>query len=310
MDYSKKCTFSQLRGYIGESYVQYRLCKAGCSVNSLVASDFGIDLHVQLPDLGNDWVVAEAIRDKKRGIWSMLPEFVHIQVKFKGEGAVLVPSNEVQEWVATSRTGLPTFLFLVKEAENGNEEVRYFDPSQMRSMLNGIDSEESIRFEYEDGSVFDDNLILVEMLLFARYPLLMQSFSATPADYDDMNKMINDFILQVGIGEFIDKDAGDYNESTDWCSTSAYAAMEGIVEFAVALDHPMIQDSICVDNFFSADSEFERLYCNIPHGYFPRREGEYSSLLPEYFASPYGGCENALMGLIRGWELKDQLDIS
>lgn len=42
---------SQRNGHVGEASVFLKLCEWGCSANYLTQSDFGLDIHVQIPHL-------------------------------------------------------------------------------------------------------------------------------------------------------------------------------------------------------------------------------------------------------------------
>lgn len=105
--------YFQLRGALGELKTLESLLSFGMSVNSLAGSDFGWDLHAQLPDTHDFAETAPEpgfnLQDELS--WPMSARSAHFQIKSLNVGAKLsIPVSKIRSWIAGSKIGTPTFL--------------------------------------------------------------------------------------------------------------------------------------------------------------------------------------------------------
>ena len=118
--------YFQLRGALGELQTLESLLGFGMSVNSLTGSDFGFDLHAQLPDT-QEFAEASPAPDLSHDAdfsWPMSARTVHIQVKTLNAGAKLqLPVSTIRAWIAGSRVGTPTFLVINSRDKKTGEPI-------------------------------------------------------------------------------------------------------------------------------------------------------------------------------------------
>jgi hypothetical protein len=108
-------------GDVGEAQVLQLLLDTGASINDLTKSDYGLDLHVQLP---------ESVLDSKMLLrldrWQISSRFAHVQVKKK---TVLgTPSASVGDFKNWTDSVVPTFVIFVRP-----EGITYLNPAHIES---------------------------------------------------------------------------------------------------------------------------------------------------------------------------------
>ncbi|MDT0212064.1 hypothetical protein [Curtobacterium sp. BRD11] len=129
-------TFNQYRGNVGEIEATRLLLDFGMSINSLTGSDFGWDLHAQLPVSST---FSELAPDADAPPWELSGRAAHFQVKSLAHGSTLsLRTDTLQQWVAASRGGLPTFLLIEQRGEDENAGQWWtVSPSGLASALAG-----------------------------------------------------------------------------------------------------------------------------------------------------------------------------
>ena len=104
-------SYSQHLGMVGELQAARALLDIGASINSLTGSDFGWDLHVQLPERP-PFLDGQSLQS--RGSWPMSGDSVHVQVKYTSTGRRPILN------VATARSWIRgngvTFVMLLQPA--------------------------------------------------------------------------------------------------------------------------------------------------------------------------------------------------
>ncbi|WP_157070466.1 hypothetical protein [Brevibacterium epidermidis] len=100
------------------------LIGAGCAVNSLTQMDYGLDLHLMLPK----WPPGAQLDH-----WEVGGRTAHVQVKSSRSSAdPSVKLEDVESWLAQTRSGSPTFVFVVDFDEAGDLKVWVQDPRSIR----------------------------------------------------------------------------------------------------------------------------------------------------------------------------------
>ncbi|MBT2533275.1 hypothetical protein J7E83_14330 [Arthrobacter sp. ISL-48] len=133
-------TKNKYLGDVGETQVLRELLDTGASINSLTASDYGWDLHVQLPEEVLD--AAMISRFGPKDTWKLSGHVVHVQVKNQTSGSdPSVRMGTLRGWLEAV---IPTFVIIVRP-----EGMIYLSPSVLqakhdRAVAKGKD---------EDGSV-------------------------------------------------------------------------------------------------------------------------------------------------------------
>lgn len=102
-------TLIKHNGDIGEAEVLKNFLLMGATVNSLTGSDYGLDLHVQLP-----------LRPQKYGqlekSWFLSGRVAHAQVKNMTSGQdPSVSVGRIRGWIAGAEVGTPTFVVILKK---------------------------------------------------------------------------------------------------------------------------------------------------------------------------------------------------
>jgi len=152
-------SYYQFRGAIGELRTIETLLSFGMSVNSLNGSDFGLDVHAQLP-AGADFLEGspEAEPGQPEPVWEMSNRTVHFQVKSLNAGKKLqLPLATLANWVSASRVGNPTFLVVntygsLTEEPLGSRMVTPFAMAKiLRSAKAGVKSR-SVRYDNHESS--------------------------------------------------------------------------------------------------------------------------------------------------------------
>lgn len=286
-----------LNGHIAESYVQFKLCQVGCSVNSLTVSDYGIDLHIQLPEIDN-W---EKGPQWSQDDCSMAPLFAHIQVKYRALGRAPVKRFELAEWVDCSKSGVPTYLFIVKDG-NDSLDLRYFDPVCLAEKYAALKRDEhgrarkSVSFAFDDGLELHEQQFCAALYMCAKYPLVMQSFGGFASKKEDL---LTSFISSLSLGYCIENDLPDFHYESPRGSF-AFNCIERLCgEVNDNLSLYGLKKPLKPETVYEG-GEFERLDANV-HRYnaYPRRCGEYDVLYPSFFVRDNGSEEDAMRGLSR-----------
>lgn len=153
-------------GDVGELKIALKFVEMGCSVNSLTGSDYGLDLHIQLPE--------RAILAKKQNeSWAMSGRTAHLQVKHStGDNDPSIKIPTLRSWVTGSRTGVPTFLICLY-----GEHARYAAPWHFVDKLKEAESEEKLKAtkSFSKKTTLDLNEATFPHLLqlWTKYPALM-----------------------------------------------------------------------------------------------------------------------------------------
>lgn len=150
-------------GNVGELKAALKFLEMGCSVNSLTASDYGLDLHVQLPER------VILAKDQKQP-WAMSGRTAQVQVKHStddNDHTIKIPT--LRSWVTGSRTGIPTFLVCLFE-----EQSRYATPWHFVDKLKEADSDVTQKASKSFGK--SSTLPLNE----ATFPYLLQLWTKYP----------------------------------------------------------------------------------------------------------------------------------
>ncbi|MEE2571087.1 hypothetical protein V1638_17085 [Pseudarthrobacter sp. J64] len=152
---------TQHNGAMGEAEALKDFLQMGASVNSLTSSDYGLDLHLQLPLVPQKFGRLESE-------WALSGRTAHVQVKnmTKG-GSPSVEDSSVEGWVSGSKVGSPTFVFVIKN----NKEKTFYSPRDLARLLaiwKGRNAEkrakgekeiESVTLTVDAGRTFDVDLL-------------------------------------------------------------------------------------------------------------------------------------------------------
>ena len=290
---SKRMSKQNMLGYIGESFVQLELCKAGCSVNNLSFSDYGIDISVQLPRLDN-WNIPQGIISRSTKSWEMDLLFAHVQVKYSTKGRVSFPREEVNRWIESSKTGVPTFLFIVTDQDDDLASA-YFDPADMEERAfysPGTNPSKTVSFSHKNGRKFERNEAVVSMVFWARYPLV--AFKALP--FNKKDTVLG--IMHEAIGQRMFAIAHENSDSMHDFSGSPWTQAEKLCK-VVNFDLDQFKYDITSDPDYLAHSDnIEKM----PDHYGYNTECVWWS----YFFSS-GSDEDALVGLKKLFEVRKRL---
>lgn len=280
---------TSLNGHIAESFVQLQLCVSGCSVNNITVSDYGIDLHVQIPEI-EDWQFGtETLNDDSL----LAPLFAHIQVKYRSDGKAEIPKSELMGWIDCSVSGLATYLFIVK-GECSDLSARYFDSNAMIARLrSSAELTKSVTFSFDEGRPIDNSNFIPALYMNSKYPLLMRQINYGCLEKQDF---LSSYISELALGYCIENDLPQF-DSTEPFNSSAYKCVERLCEEVNGnlVFYKMAEPLDACDVF--CRGEFERLDYNVRNGYFPCRSGEYSVLFPSFFYRDNGSEEDAMRGL-------------
>lgn len=192
-------------GHVGELKVAIKFLEMGCSVNSLTASDYGLDLHVQLPE---QVILA---KDQKKP-WAMSGRAAHVQVKHStddNDHSIKIPT--LRSWVTGSRTGIPTFLVCLFE-----EQARYATPWHFVEKLKEADSDATKKASKSFGK--NSTLVLDE----ATFPYLLQLWTKYP-------------------GMMLLAKIDSWSEDSD--SLGHFKALVAELCYAWAMDHRLLNDA-------------------------------------------------------------------
>lgn len=159
-------TPAQYIGDIGELKVVELFLRMGCSVNYLTGSDYGLDLHVQMPE--SPTVAATMTKS-----WAISGRTAHIQVK--NSTSTSSPSVDVptlRTWVTGSRTGTPTLLVCLFGTEK-----RFATPWHFIEKLSEVDAATkqpaTKSFGKRSTLKLEEQTFSYLLQLWTRYPGLM-----------------------------------------------------------------------------------------------------------------------------------------
>ncbi|TFV53911.1 hypothetical protein E4P41_20590 [Geodermatophilus sp. DF01-2] len=120
-----KRTSSHVSGDLAEVEVFGHLLRTGAAINSLTGSDTGWDLHLHVPDQ-----IVDVDSSKS---WTMSGHSAHVQVKFRSKAnSARVSIGTMKDWISGSRSGTPTFVFLLDDAGGLN----YLTPCDLQNVVN------------------------------------------------------------------------------------------------------------------------------------------------------------------------------
>lgn len=173
-------TANQYRGDLGELAMTEMLLGFGMSVNSLTASDFGLDLHALLP-AGAPFAEAEIEADSPP--WEMTAVAAHFQVKnttaYAGDPTVKV--STLKEWVDASRY-TPVFVLIahIADSTSSRETYSYITPTGLKELLEtGKPGAKTRSLTYEDkrwGHSWHRRSFFARVHLWAVAPALMDAY--------------------------------------------------------------------------------------------------------------------------------------
>lgn len=132
-------------GDIGEVEVVKAFLLMGAAVNSLTGSDYGLDLHIQVP-----------LRPQQYGqlenCWPLSGRVAHAQVKNMTSGQnPSVSVGRLRGWITGSQVGAPTFVIIFKE-----DRTFYLSPRDLQDALEAWEARHADALA-EDGQDTDDN---------------------------------------------------------------------------------------------------------------------------------------------------------
>lgn len=112
-------------GDMGEIEVLRKLLKMGASVNSLTGSDYGLDLHIQVP------LRPMSIGDLPEQ-WSLSGRTAYVQVKNMTSGqSASVPPSRVRGWITGSKVGAPVFVVVIRNGKTWD----LYSPKDLQRLL-------------------------------------------------------------------------------------------------------------------------------------------------------------------------------
>lgn len=191
--------YYQYRGMLGELAAIEGLLSFGMSVNSLTGSDFGWDLHAQLPE-GHAFAEGSPIvedLDQKTKSWQLSGRSAHFQIKAVSEAATLaLPVDTLERWIAGSKFGSPTFL-LVHEygLDTERKQAWLLTPFGLAASLSrGVRGAKTHSLKYSDPEFSipfittgpGRNALWARLDLWTRVPALMsnaETLIPLPGDY-------------------------------------------------------------------------------------------------------------------------------
>jgi len=113
-------------GDVGEVKVLLELLDLGAAVHLITGSDYGWDLHVQVPLIPTN---ASDLGDADG--WSMSGRAAHVQVKKKSSSkSPSVDPGTIRGWISGSEVGVPTFAFIVLPEANF-----YLSPRDLKTIV-------------------------------------------------------------------------------------------------------------------------------------------------------------------------------
>lgn len=111
-------------GDIGEANVLKDFLLMGAAVNSLTGSDYGLDLHIQVPQ-------RPQVYGRPTKKWPLSGRVAHAQVKNMTSGQdPSPPVGRVRGWIAGAQAGAPTFVVILK-----GERRLFLSPREIRAAL-------------------------------------------------------------------------------------------------------------------------------------------------------------------------------
>lgn len=111
-------------GDIGEAEVLKDFLLMGAAVNSLTGSDYGLDLHIQVP-------LRPLVYQQLATKWELSGRVAHAQIKNMTSGQDPSTSvGRVRGWIAGAMSGTPTFVVILK----GNRRL-FLSPLQIKAAL-------------------------------------------------------------------------------------------------------------------------------------------------------------------------------
>jgi len=193
-----KRTYAQLKGDQGELEAATLLLDTGGAINNLTSSDYGWDLHLQLPD--DPFVWSSAVWQHRSG-WLLSARTVHVQVK-NATRTMLKPET-VFMW---SKTPAPT-SFLLERDPNG---PFYSTPDQLAKWARRFTKKhpnysKSVQYKGEYRG-WDVREFATEAYLWTSHPLLMRAAShavrplLAPSFDTYFEHKFRDFLLMLANG--------------------------------------------------------------------------------------------------------------
>lgn len=222
-----KMTKGQRNGHVGEARVFLKLCEWGCSANYLTQSDFGLDIHVQIPKSSSgfqDFFSPDngPATDK----WLLDGKFIHLQVKYRSGGRWTPRSahdkDQISQWVSSSESGIPTFLVVVDK-----KRIAYADAAVLNNYIEG----KAKSFSRSNLTPFEGVDFLLNAHLWTYYPLLMSELSLPPSLDKPAYEYLEDTLQGIARGECIKQriNSEDY-DSIRW-------QLEQIFDFFINREH-------------------------------------------------------------------------
>lgn len=173
-------TANQYRGDLGELAMTEMLLGFGMSVNSLTASDFGLDLHAFLP-AGAPFAEADIEADSPP--WEMTAVAAHFQVKntTADAGVPSVKVSTLKNWVTASKN-TPVFVLIahIADSNSSRETYSYITPTGLKELLKtGKPGAKTRSVTYEDkrwGHSWHRRAFFARVHLWAVAPALMDAY--------------------------------------------------------------------------------------------------------------------------------------
>lgn len=172
------------QGKLAEFDVMKALTVAGCAVNSLAMTDYGLDVHVMIP-------ARPVVVDDKE--WFLDGRTAAIQVKSTSAGSgASVEVAKVASWVTGSSTGVPVFVITI-DTSGVETKWRLHDPWDIRKLyLKATDKDskqKTITFGTSSGMHLDLKWLGWILDAWTRFPqLLLLATSRPPLVWQDLER--------------------------------------------------------------------------------------------------------------------------
>ncbi|MEU7905335.1 hypothetical protein [Actinoplanes sp. NPDC049118] len=225
-------TRQQYLGDLGEAEVYAEFLHLGASINYLTQSDSGWDLHLHLP---SDSIDVEDASDLRA--WDLSGRVAHVQVKkqtsTKSPGLKV---SAVHGWITGTRSGVPTFLFVV----DGQGNFRYATPKALADWIDLSSTPAEGESSTTKLSMFDYSRTKFRQVLqvWSRFPNALL-YSGVIDDLVHGNGVVQpaaaiDLIAEVALGWLNSAGISYTGLEGDW---DRYAG-----EFYAAADFPDLQN--------------------------------------------------------------------
>ncbi|MGA1836993.1 hypothetical protein VD659_08670 [Herbiconiux sp. 11R-BC] len=167
-------TRNQAQGQMAENEATGHLMRLGFSLNSLTGSDFGWDLHGQMPETP---LVLTGMSALTAASWELSARAVHVQVKsMRAARYPQLDRRTVSAWLQASLMGSPTFVMIVRaNVRDTAERHRFMTPGDLDRWLRRVRDlrPPRQRITRDETRLLDTSQLPLVLDLWGRFPLLM-----------------------------------------------------------------------------------------------------------------------------------------